>query len=103
LVSIFIDYPIISDINHENVSVRSRVGFLKAVFSSESGEKEVDHFGGGSYVVDPDGQVLAKAGEDDDEIIYAELNSEKIEESSARRHFLEDRRPYFYHNFTMTL
>ena len=74
-----------------------------SVLANRVGEEEVDHFGGGSYVVDPDGQMLAKAGQEEDEIIYAELNSEKIEESSARKHFLEDRRPYFYHNFTTTL
>jgi N-carbamoylputrescine amidase len=77
-------------------------GYFSAL-ANRVGEEEVDHFGGGSYVVDPAGQILAKAGEEGDEIIYAELNPEKIERSSARQHFLEDRRPYFYHNFTTTL
>lgn len=70
-------------------------GYFSALVN-RVGEEEVDHFGGGSYVVDPDGQVLAKAGEEDDEIIYAEINREKIEESSAKQHFLKDRRPDFY-------
>ncbi len=77
-------------------------GYFSAL-CNRVGEEEVDHFGGGSYVVDPDGQVLAKAGEDEDEILYAELDPKKIEESSAKRHFLKDRRPYFYHNFTTEL
>ncbi len=76
-------------------------GYFSALVN-RVGKEEVDHFGGGSYVVDPDGQVMARAGEEDDEIIYAELDPDKIDESSAKRHFLRDRRPYFYSNFTVT-
>lgn len=73
-------------------------GYFSALVN-RVGKEEVDHFGGGSYVVDPDGQILTKAGEEDDEIIYAEIKPEKIEESSAKQHFLKDRRPDFYRNF----
>lgn len=75
-----------------------RNGYFSALVN-RVGKEEVDHFGGGSFVVDPDGQVLAKAGEEDDEIIYVELNQEKIEKSSAKQNFLKDRRPDFYRNF----
>jgi len=77
-------------------------GYFSAL-ANRVGKEEVDHFGGGSYIVDPDGQVIAKGGEEGDEIIYAKLDREKIEKSSAKRHFLKDRRPYFYHNFTTML
>ncbi|MBS3813337.1 carbon-nitrogen hydrolase family protein [Candidatus Bipolaricaulota bacterium] len=73
-------------------------GYFSALVN-RVGEEEVDHFGGGSYVVDPDGQVVVRADEEEDEILYAELDPQKIDNSHARRHFLEDRRPYFYSNF----
>ncbi|MBS3792144.1 MAG: carbon-nitrogen hydrolase family protein [Candidatus Bipolaricaulota bacterium] len=73
-------------------------GYFSALVN-RVGKEEVDHFGGESYVVDPDGRVLTKAGEEGDQIIYAELNRDKIEESSAKQNFLKDRRPDFYRNF----
>lgn len=52
--------------------------------------------------MDPNGQVMVRAGKEDAEIIYAELEHDEIGESSAKRHFLKDKRPYFYSNFTVT-
>ncbi len=60
------------------------------------GREEVDHFAGESYVVDPGGQVIARAPRDRDFLLLAEVDFKKNKNSPARRHFLRDRRPAIY-------
>lgn len=53
------------------------------------------HFCGESIVVDPNGEVLAKA-EDTEQILYADLDFSKIDASRAARFYLPLRRPGMY-------
>ncbi|MEW5901106.1 MAG: nitrilase-related carbon-nitrogen hydrolase, partial [Acidobacteriota bacterium] len=63
------------------------------------GQEEVNHFAGESYVVDPDGRVIARAPAGRDFILQAECDLSRIPQSFARRHFLPDRRPELYKIF----
>ena len=60
------------------------------------GEEEKLVFSGESFVCAPDGEVLARADEGTDEILYCELDLTMVEKSNARRLFLRDRRPELY-------
>jgi predicted amidohydrolase len=70
-----------------------------AALVNRVGREEVDYFAGESYVVDPDGRVIARAPRDRDFILYADCDLSKIASSFARRHFLPDRRPDLYRSF----
>ena len=70
-------------------------GFYAALVNRVGMEEKLD-FAGESYVVDPDGRVIARAPRGRDAILYAECDFRKNAESHARRHFLEDRRPRVY-------
>ncbi|UCC39650.1 MAG: carbon-nitrogen hydrolase family protein [Candidatus Aminicenantes bacterium] len=63
------------------------------------GEEEVDHFAGESFVADPFGQVIARAPQDKDSILYADCDFQVIPQCPAKQYFLPDRRPDFYHVF----
>lgn len=67
-----------------------------AALVNRVGKEEVIHFAGESFVVNPFGQVIARAPQGKDEILYAECDFERILESPAKKHFLRDRRPDFY-------
>src|SRR5712691_3517155 len=60
------------------------------------GQEEKLTFAGESFVCAPDGNVIARAGLGTDEILYADLDFKKNEESHARTLFLRDRRPELY-------
>ncbi len=70
-----------------------------AALVNRVGSEEVDHFAGESYVVDPDGRVIARAPRDRDFILYADCDLSRIASSFARKHFLPDRRPGLYRSF----
>ena len=53
-------------------------------------------FGGISMIIDPEGQVLAEAGETDDEIISAELRRDVVVDVRTKKPFFRDRRPDLY-------
>ena len=53
-------------------------------------------FGGESMVVDPEGQVLACAGNEGDEIITATLDRRRVFEVRQKKPFFRDRRPDLY-------
>jgi N-carbamoylputrescine amidase len=57
-------------------------------------------FYGNSYYVNPRGQILAEASEDQDELIVAELDLDIIEEVRATWQFFRDRRPEAYEKLT---
>jgi N-carbamoylputrescine amidase len=67
-----------------------------AALVNRVGREEVDHFAGESFVVNPDGRVIARACQDEDAILYAKCDLGQIPLSHAKRHFLQDRRPGFY-------
>jgi N-carbamoylputrescine amidase len=54
------------------------------------------HFFGSSYLCGPRGEVLARAGEDKDEFVAADLDLAQIEEARGVWQFYRDRRPDSY-------
>lgn len=72
-----------------------------AALVNRLGKEEVVHFAGESYVVAPDGRVIARAPRDRDIILYADCDLSRTALSFARRHFLPDRRPGFYKSFRL--
>lgn len=65
------------------------------------GKEDSLHFAGESFVVDPDGRIVAQAPEGQDHILYVDINLEKTADSTARRFFLPDRRPDLYPKFAL--
>lgn len=57
-------------------------------------------FYGSSYHVDPRGQVLATASENDDELLISDLNLDLIDEVRSTWQFFRDRRPETYGRIT---
>jgi len=57
-------------------------------------------FAGESFICDPAGRVIARAGEGTDEILHCEVDLRRVETSHARRLFLRDRRPGVYDGWT---
>jgi N-carbamoylputrescine amidase len=53
-------------------------------------------FSGESFVCDPAGKVIARAGKEREEIVYCDVDLGQIEKSPARRLFFRDRRPELY-------
>ena len=73
--------------------------FQKGYFTglcNRVGEEEKLTFGGESFFCNPAGEVLARAGEGTEEILYAAIDLDEIKNSYARKLFLRDRRPELY-------
>ncbi len=66
------------------------------------GREEILHFAGESFVTDPLGRVIARAPQDQDDILHADCDLGLIAVSPAKKHFLPDRRPDFYKNFKLS-
>ncbi len=66
------------------------------------GEEPHLTFAGGSFVVDPFGQVIARAPEGEDAILYADLDYTRCAASPAQQLFLHHRRPDQYHRLIET-
>lgn len=60
------------------------------------GEEEKLTFAGESFVCDPAGKVIARAGSGTEEILYCEIDLSEIDKSHAKNLFLRDRRPELY-------
>lgn len=60
------------------------------------GPESVLTFGGGSFVADPLGQVVARAAEGEEALLVVDLDPARCEGSPARRLFFEHRRPGEY-------
>jgi predicted amidohydrolase len=67
-----------------------------AALVNRMGTEEVNHFSGESFIVDPDGRVIARAPQDKEVILQAECDLSLIPRCFAKRRFLQDRRPEFY-------
>ncbi len=67
-------------------------GYFTALANRVGREPDTE-FAGESFVCDPTGRVVARAGAGTDEILYADLDYALLERSPARRLFYRDRRP----------
>jgi N-carbamoylputrescine amidase len=70
-------------------------GFFTALCNRVGQEARLT-FAGESFVCDPAGNVIARAGEAAEEILRCDLDRALVEASHARRLFLRDRRPELY-------
>ena len=70
-------------------------GYFTALCNRVGKEKYLN-FAGESFVCDPYGNVTARAGEGTEEILFCEIDREKIEKSYARKLFFHHRRPELY-------
>jgi len=50
-------------------------------------------------VVEPSGQIIAQAPQEEDYILFADCDFSKIGQSPAKKYFFPDRRPDFYETF----
>ena len=60
------------------------------------GEEENLTFSGESFVVDPEGRVIARGKQCDEDLVVADLDLQQCATSPARRLFWQDRRPGLY-------
>ncbi len=70
-------------------------GYFMAL-ANRVGQEEVLHFGGGSFVTDPEGRILAQASDDREAVLLTDLDYERCKHSHARRLFLQHRRAEVY-------
>ena len=70
-------------------------GYFTALCNRVGPEKKLT-FAGESFVCDPSGRVLARAGRGTEEILHCDLDLNAVASSHARRLFLADRRPELY-------
>lgn len=70
-------------------------GYFTALVNRVGKEERLD-FAGESFVCDPMGNVIARAGTGTDETLVCDLDLATIEQSHARQLFLRDRRPELY-------
>ncbi|MFQ5824781.1 MAG: nitrilase-related carbon-nitrogen hydrolase [bacterium] len=60
------------------------------------GKEDCVTFEGKSFVIAPDGRILAQAPAGKDSILITEIDLDEVRSSHARRSFLSDRRPEIY-------
>lgn len=70
-------------------------GYFTALCNRVGKEARLE-FAGESFVCNPAGEVIARAGTGSDEVLLAELDLDEVSRSHARRLFLRDRRPELY-------
>ena len=65
-------------------------------FGNRVGPEPKLEFAGESFVCDPTGRVVARAGQGTEELLVCDLDPALLDSSPARRLFLRDRRPSLY-------
>jgi len=65
------------------------------------GKEDTLNFAGGSFIVDPDGRLIAQAPQQEDFILYAEVDLKKVLNCTAKKYFIKDRRPDYYKKFSL--
>ncbi len=70
-----------------------------AALVNRVGKENFLHFAGESFVVGPEGRIIAQAPQDQEIILYADCDLNTIAQSPARRYFIPDRRPDIYKTF----
>jgi N-carbamoylputrescine amidase len=71
------------------------VGGVNRVGKDDGGSPD-QHYYGSSFFTDPKGKILAQAGDQEDEIVYAEIDTSVIEDLRNEWGFFRDRRPDLY-------
>jgi len=71
------------------------VGGVNRVGYDDGGSPDQKYYGA-SFFADPKGRILAQAGEEQDEIVYAEIDTGAIEDLRNEWGFFRDRRPDLY-------
>ncbi len=72
-----------------------------AALVNRVGKEDKLNFAGESFVVNPEGEVIAQAPKGKDFILYADCDLSEVPKSTARRFFLSDRRPEYYRKFKL--
>lgn len=67
-----------------------------AALCNRVGVEEKLTFAGESFIVNPEGRVIARAGAGTEEILYYEVDPAETKTSHAQQLFLKDRRPELY-------
>jgi beta-ureidopropionase len=67
-----------------------------AVLANRVGAEERLTFAGGSFAVDPEGQVIARGKSLEEDLVFADVDLERCATSTAGRLFWKDRRPELY-------
>ena len=75
--------------------VREAYGYFAALCNRVGAEDRLT-FAGESFVVGPDGAVLARGDRLEEDLVMADLELEACARSAARTLFLPDRRPELY-------
>lgn len=70
-------------------------GYFVALCNRVGAEERLE-FAGESFVCDPHGEMIARAGKGTDEVLIADLDLAMVKNSHARTLFLRDRRPEIY-------
>lgn len=70
-------------------------GYFTALCNRVGPERRLT-FAGESFICDPSGRLIARAGRGTEQILLADLDLSLVESSPARRLFLPDRRPELY-------
>lgn len=70
-------------------------GYFTALCNRVGKEDRLD-FAGESFVCAPNGQVIARAHQGTDQILYADLDYAVLKDSNARQLFMKHRRPQLY-------
>lgn len=70
-------------------------GYFTALCNRVGVEPQLE-FAGESFICDPQGNVIARAGSKTEETLFCDLELETVSQSHAKRLFLPDRRPELY-------
>jgi len=73
-------------------------GYFAALCNRVGPESKLK-FAGESYVCNPQGEVIARAGKETEEILCCDIDLEEAKTSHAQKLFLQDRRPELYANW----
>lgn len=91
---------------HETAEILLRAAAIEnqlfIVAAGKAGTENGLEYIGGSEVIAPSGQVLARAETDGDELVVATVELDTIDSLKAKWDFLPDRRPELYHSLTQT-
>ena len=92
-----IEQPAHAVANGYYVGAINRVGTETAAWGPKrEDEWNIGRFYGTSYFVNPRGQIVAEASENDDELVVADLDLNQIDEVRSTWQFYRDRRPDAY-------